>query len=156
MTLNVRKLLYVVIPIIGVFYLAYSALELYSWALSFIVSEYGGTWVGLFLPGDVGWFIAEFTVGILMIGSLVKGLEDYRGFSCLFIGSLTGVALLGLQLLVVVASVGDVGVVCFLMGEEASYNLAEGLLTPAVIGGIVLTPLFAYSLARLRKGQMSL
>ncbi|RLI15121.1 MAG: hypothetical protein DRO43_02135 [Candidatus Hecatellales archaeon] len=91
-----------------------------------------------------------------MVGSLVKGLKDYRGFSCLVVGSLIGVALLCFQLLVVAASIGDVGVVCFLLGEEASYNLAEGLLMPIVVGGIMLTPLFIFSLVCIHRGQTSL
>ena len=91
-----------------------------------------------------------------MVDSLVKGLKDYRGFSCLLVGSAIGTALLFFQLLVVAASIGDVGVVCFLMGEEASYNLAEGLLMPIVIGGIMLTPFFIYSLVCIRRGQTNL
>ncbi|RLI28817.1 hypothetical protein DRO53_00605 [Candidatus Bathyarchaeota archaeon] len=91
-----------------------------------------------------------------MVGSLIKGLKDYRGFSCLLIGSAIGVALLCFQLLVVAASIGDAWIVCFLMGEEAGYNLAEGLLMPIVVGGIMLTPLFIYSLVCIRRGQTAL
>ena len=91
-----------------------------------------------------------------MVGSLIKGLKDYRGFSCLLIGSAIGVALLCFQLLVVAASIGDAWIVCFLMGEEAGYNLAEGLLMPVVVGGIMLIPLFIYSLVCIRRGQTSL
>jgi hypothetical protein len=153
--MNFQKFIQVSSAILGIFYLSYSALEFYSWTLSLLTPSYQGIWAGLFLSGDIGWFIALFTVGTLMLGSAVKKPETYKGFSCLFVGSLLGVSLLGLQLLVVAAGLGDAIINFYLFMEEMEYGLTEGLLMPIVVGGIALIPLLIYTFLQLKKGGMA-
>ncbi len=152
---STSSLLQAATALIGIFYLTYSALELYSWLLSVLTPNYGGLWFGFFLEGDIGWFVSLFTVGILMLGSAVKKPKSLKGFSCMLVGSALGVTLLGLQLLVVTASLGDTLITLHLFGEGAEYCLAEGLLTPVVAGGLALAPLLAYSLSKLKRGDVT-
>jgi len=141
--------------ITGMFYLIYATLEFYSWILSFTIPDYGGSWWGLFCQGDLGWFISLLAVGMILFSLTFKRLNDYKGFSCLLVGSFLGVVLLVMQLLVVAASFGDCAFLT-LIGEEAEYNLAEGLLTPMVVGGILSIPLLAYTLNTLKKHRFNL
>ena len=138
--------------ILGLFYFVYAGMMLYNWITETFMQGTGsiGNILGLFIPADPGCAIALITVGMLMLGSLYYKLDDARGVSCVFLGSLLGVALLTIQLLIMVANVANIGV-SLLSREATEYVLFEDILRPEIVLGIGSMLLFFFSILKVRQ-----
>jgi len=145
-------LISVVAGLVAIFYLLYAGIMLYNWVIETFVPGVGSInyVLGLFVPGDPGSVIALVTISMLMLGSLYYKLNDVKGLSCLLLGSLIGVAMLTLQLLIVIANIASIGVLT-LSGEILEYNAFEDLLRPEIVLGIISLTLFTYSVFKIRE-----
>jgi len=138
--------------VLGILYFVYAGITLYNWIAGTFIQEAGSVnnVLGLFVPSDPGCAITLITVGMLMLGSLYYKLDDAKGVSCIFLGSLLGVALLVIQLLIVIANVASIGV-SLLSGEAAEYVLIEDVLRPEIVLGVGSMLLFFFSILKVRQ-----
>jgi len=138
--------------ILGILYFIYAGMMLYNWIAGTFIQEAGSVnnVLGLFVPSDPGCAVALITIGMLLLGSLYYGLNNVKGVSCIFLGSLLGTAMLIIQFLVVLANMASIEV-SFLSGEIVEYTVVEDVLRPEITLGIGSIMVLFFSALKIRQ-----
>lgn len=138
--------------ILGILYFVYAGIILYNWIAETFIreAESANNILGLFVSSDPGCTVALITIGMLLLGSLYYGLDDVKGVSCIFLGSLLGTAMLIIQFLVVLANMASIGV-SFLSGEIVEYTVVEDVLRPETTLGIGSIIVLFFSTFKIRQ-----
>ena len=138
--------------ILGILYFIYAGIMLYNWIAGTFIQEAESVnnVLGLFVPSDPGCAVALITIGMLLLGSLYYGLNNVKGVSCIFLGSLLGTAMLIIQFLVVLANMASIEV-SFLSGEIVEYTVVEDVLRPEITLGIGSIMVLFFSALKIRQ-----
>ncbi|MHA1583189.1 MAG: hypothetical protein ACTSYM_11940 [Candidatus Baldrarchaeia archaeon] len=138
--------------ILGILYFVYAGIMLYNWIAGTFIQEAESVnnVLGLFVPSDPGCVVALITIGMLLLGSLYYGLNNVKGVSCIFLGSLLGTAMLIIQILVVLANMASIEV-SFLSGEIVEYTVVEDVLRPEITLGIGSIMVLFFSALKIRQ-----
>ena len=148
-------IMYAIIGVLGLIYLICAVVVLYNWAVSALALKIEPIHLvlGVFVPSDPGSAIVFMTASMLLFGSIYYRYDEYKYTSCLLVGSLLGTALLVLQLLILLANIGDAFVLT-LYGEVAEYNIMEDVLRPEILLGLISAVIFHNSLKSLKRLTM--
>jgi len=138
--------------VLAILYFVYAGIMLYNWIAGAFIQEAGSVnnVLGLFVPSDPGCAVALITIGMLLLGSLYYGLNNVKGVSCIFLGSLLGTAMLIIQILVVLANMASIEV-SFLSGEIVEYTVVEDVLRPEITLGIGSIMVLFFSALKIRQ-----